>query len=89
MNNDLMKKKLYRFILYYSFTGANSVSLRVTSLLYVHGFIMMSPLFKDIFFKFAPQIICLHINISALKELALTNEVSMFKLTMKEHFESN
>ena len=30
---------------YYSFTGVDSVSLQVTSLLYVHGIIMMSPLF--------------------------------------------
>ena len=36
----------YRFILYFdycSFTGVDSVSLQVTSLLYAHGFIMMSP----------------------------------------------
>ena len=37
----------YRFILcfdYCSFTGVDSVSLQVKSLLYVHGFVMMSPL---------------------------------------------
>ena len=31
-----------------SLTGADNVSLQVTSLLYVHGFIMMSSLFKAI-----------------------------------------
>ena len=38
----------YRFILYLdycSFTGVDSVSLKATSLLYVHWFIIMSPLF--------------------------------------------
>ena len=38
----------YRFILYFdyrSFTEAGNVSLQVTSLLYIHGLIMMSPLF--------------------------------------------
>ena len=37
----------YRFILYFeycSFTGVDSVFLQVTSLLYVHGLIMMSSL---------------------------------------------
>ena len=41
----------YRFILYFdycSFTGVDSVSLQGASLLYVHGFIMMSPLFKAV-----------------------------------------
>ena len=41
----------YRFILYLdhcSFIGVESASLQVTSLLYVHRFIMMSPLFKAI-----------------------------------------
>ena len=41
----------YNFILYFdycSFTGVDSVSLQVTSLLYVHGFIMMNPLFKTV-----------------------------------------
>ena len=39
----------YRFIIYLdccSFKGVDSVSLQVTSKLYVHGFIMMSPLFN-------------------------------------------
>ena len=33
---------------YCSFTGVDSVSLQVIGLLYVHGFIMMSLLFKAI-----------------------------------------
>ena len=42
-----------RFILYFdycSFAGADSVSLQVISLLYVHGFIMMNPLFATFVF---------------------------------------
>ena len=41
----------YRFILYFdncSFTGVDSVILQVTSLLYIHGFIMMSSLFNAV-----------------------------------------
>ena len=38
----------YILIIYCSFTGVVSVSLQVTSLLYVDGSIMMSPLFKAI-----------------------------------------
>ena len=33
---------------YISFIGVDGVSLHVTSLLYVHGFVMMSPLLKAI-----------------------------------------
>ena len=44
----------YGFILYFdycSITRVDSVSLQATSLLYVHGFIMMSLLFKAIWEK--------------------------------------
>ena len=47
----LLVSDYLRFIFYFdycSFTGVDSVSLQVTCLLYVHGFIMMNPLFKAI-----------------------------------------
>ena len=49
----------YRFLLYFDywpFTGVESVSLHVTSLLYVHGFIMMSSLSMAISKSLIPAI---------------------------------
>ena len=43
---------------------------------------------KDLFWAWR-QILSFKINISSLKALILTNEVSMLKLSIKEHFQSD
>ena len=46
LNDFSIVTGLSRILITFLFTGEDSVSLQVTSLLYVHGFIMISPLFK-------------------------------------------
>ena len=46
--SSLVTHLSYILIIVFSFTGVDSISLLVKSFLYVHGFIMMSSLFKGI-----------------------------------------